>query len=296
MKIIHVRTGGLGDSLLTLPVAGYIKKLYSSAQLHILGNETMLSVAALSGMFYGLHSVDKGGFYTLYSDSTPSEFLKSFFSGFDIVYFFTAAREKKIIEKVLASGARNCRVLDPRPPENFRQHIVEHLKTILGVSDELSSPLSMPETFFPRKAGKERKGLVIHPGSGGKSKIWPLDNFIRVAEEAPVRTSFLIGPAEIECSIMKALPAHKYNIVRTDSLGEVCGILSGAELYLGNDSGVSHFASFCGTPSVVLFGPSDPVIWRPLGSNVTVISSVDGTMAGISIEEVLNAVRSRLIA
>jgi len=44
-----------------------------------------------------------------------------------------------------------------------------------------------------------------------------------------------------------------------------------ARAYVGNDSGASHLAAWGGLPSVVIFGPTDPVRWRPLGSAVEIV-------------------------
>jgi len=48
-------------------------------------------------------------------------------------------------------------------------------------------------------------------------------------------------------------------------------LLASGRAYVGNDSGVSHLAAWLGLPSVVVFGPSDPVRWRPIGENVEVV-------------------------
>ena len=50
-------------------------------------------------------------------------------------------------------------------------------------------------------------------------------------------------------------------------------VLSGAGLYVGGDSGVSHLAAAVGVRAVVLFGPSDERVWRPLGPHVTVVAA-----------------------
>ena len=47
------------------------------------------------------------------------------------------------------------------------------------------------------------------------------------------------------------------------SLPEVLGILSNASLFVGNDSGISHLSGSVGTPTVVVFGPTDPEGTRP---------------------------------
>ncbi len=45
---------------------------------------------------------------------------------------------------------------------------------------------------------------------------------------------------------------------------ETADLLRGAALYVGPDTATSHLAAACGTPAVVLFGPTDPRLWGPL--------------------------------
>jgi heptosyltransferase-3 len=46
--------------------------------------------------------------------------------------------------------------------------------------------------------------------------------------------------------------------------GETADLLRGAALYVGPDTATSHLAAACGTPAVILFGPTDPRLWGPL--------------------------------
>jgi heptosyltransferase-2 len=47
------------------------------------------------------------------------------------------------------------------------------------------------------------------------------------------------------------------------SLPEALGVLSLARAFVGNDSGLAHLAAAAGTPTVVVFGPTDPDATRP---------------------------------
>jgi ADP-heptose:LPS heptosyltransferase len=69
--------------------------------------------------------------------------------------------------------------------------------------------------------------------------------------------------------------------------------LAEAGLFLGNDSGVSHLAAAVGTPTVALFGPTDPTVWSPIGPRVTVVRSPDGTMDAIGLDAVVAAADER---
>jgi ADP-heptose:LPS heptosyltransferase len=51
----------------------------------------------------------------------------------------------------------------------------------------------------------------------------------------------------------------------------LAGVLSRVDLFLGHDSGVAHLSALVGTPTVAMFGPTDPARWAPRGPAVTVI-------------------------
>jgi len=58
----------------------------------------------------------------------------------------------------------------------------------------------------------------------------------------------------------------------------------GAGVFLGNDSGPGHLAGTLGLPTLVLFGPTDPARWRPLGPRVRVIRR--SPLEALSVDEV----------
>jgi ADP-heptose:LPS heptosyltransferase len=51
----------------------------------------------------------------------------------------------------------------------------------------------------------------------------------------------------------------------------VAALARRARGYLGNDSGLSHLAGLADVPTLALFGPTDPALWRPLGLRVRVL-------------------------
>ncbi len=293
MRNLIVRSGGLGDAILTMPVAWYMKSRYPGAELSVLGIENVLAVARLSGFFTGYHSGDTAGFASLYSGAAPSDFLRSFFSSFDEVIFFTAGDRESILRTVLSAGADRCRLLDPRPFPDQIHHITEHLMSVFE-GDGISSVDFFPSMIAAarKQEGATRSGIVIHPGSGSREKNWPLEHFITVARKSISPVTFISGPAEQERGMDRVLSQEGFGVTRPESFQELASILSEAELYLGNDSGVSHLAAFVETPSIVLFGPTDPRVWHPLGEWVIVMSSPDRTMRGIGVNDVLSMMKT----
>jgi heptosyltransferase-3 len=57
------------------------------------------------------------------------------------------------------------------------------------------------------------------------------------------------------------------NLVGQLSLGETAELIRRAKLFIGPDTGVTHIAAACGTPTLALFGPSNPIRWGPWPSD-----------------------------
>ncbi len=81
-----------------------------------------------------------------------------------------------------------------------------------------------------------------------------------LAERLPLPVEWTAGPEE-------ALEeAHRF-----EDLGDLARWLSGAALYIGNDSGITHLAAAVGVPTLALFGPTDPAVWGPRGEQVSIL-------------------------
>ena len=75
-------------------------------------------------------------------------------------------------------------------------------------------------------------------------------------------------------------------------------MISAADGFVGNDSGITHLAAALGIPAIALFGPTDPAVWGPRGENVLVIRSRRPTtesLAEIGVEEVFSALNKKTI-
>lgn len=113
--------------------------------------------------------------------------------------------------------------------------------------------------------------VLVHPGSGAQAKNWPADRFAAVVDALDVPVRLVVGEADAEpAARLEAALGRRLAWLEHPSLSELAARLAGCRAYLGNDSGVSHLAGLCGARSVVLFGPTDPRIWRPLGPRVHV--------------------------
>jgi len=127
--------------------------------------------------------------------------------------------------------------------------------------------------------------MVMHPFAATSEKTWPVERFVTVADQlqaAGLEPMILAGPAD------DTSPFSKFQVFRNAPLSEVKNLMSGAALFIGNDSGPAHIAAAFGIPVLVLFGPSDPVTWAPWRTEARVLAS-PGNIGQISVEEVLAA-------
>lgn len=112
---------------------------------------------------------------------------------------------------------------------------------------------------------------VIHPFSGSLKKNWPLAKFRELSRklQRTMPVQWCAGPDD---------PPLDGAILIEDLYDLACW-LAKARLYIGNDSGITHLAAAVGTPVLALFGPTNPEIWAPRGSNVRV-ACWQATVAG----------------
>jgi ADP-heptose:LPS heptosyltransferase len=143
--------------------------------------------------------------------------------------------------------------------------------------------------------------IAVHPGSGGTSKCWPLKRYFELIDHLQsINDAFVIlftGDGE-ENELRKAVGCYarvRRNVLHAADLELIsaASMLSHCRLYIGNDSGFSHLAGMLGCNTIALFGPTDPLRWKPMGPHVEVVSTgALGPMTRIRVEDVIAKTRS----
>ncbi|NAZ30009.1 MAG: lipopolysaccharide heptosyltransferase family protein [Caldimicrobium sp.] len=136
----------------------------------------------------------------------------------------------------------------------------------LSLPLEFSKKLKIPETFLKEDF---KDYVVIHPGSGSPLKNPPFSLFARVKgflEGKGYKVLFLAGPYET-LLLKSGIPCYY-----TEDLTDLALKLAKARAFIGNDSGITHLASYLGVQTFAIFGPSDEVIFQPIGEKVHIIS------------------------
>jgi ADP-heptose:LPS heptosyltransferase len=150
---------------------------------------------------------------------------------------------------------------------------------------------------------------LLHPGSGSGRKNWPAPNWREVVRALGIAGELVVVAGPADDAALAALEAAwadagwaRPRVLPPLRLGTLAGVLAQAALYLGNDSGVSHLAAAGGAPSVAVFGPTDPAIWRPRGPHVRALGGSQAPASALfapvarwpAVEEVIAAATALL--
>lgn len=196
---------------------------------------------------------------------------------------------------------------------------------LLGV-DPISDVLEFWHTDTDRQSIEcllDREGvspqdrlIAVNLGTTWKTKQWDVANFAEVIRQigyvAPETKIVLTGSSAEEPlteAVFASLPI--INLVGKTSILELGALLERCDVCLTCDSGPMHIAAAVGTPTVALFGPTDPVRHRPYSNGHEVIEksvscrpcykqtcrrkgAPNLCMTEISIGEAVNALETRL--
>lgn len=172
--------------------------------------------------------------------------------------FFDHLCKEKFEIKVIISKWGN---ISPFPKEKI--WLPKYYLKSLGLPLNFSSTLHLP---FQKT--KRSNLAILHPGSGSPKKnpslklFEDIENFLK---KKGFDVVYFAGESE------KWLLPFKSNLIHYLDILEIANFLKEAFLFVGNDSGISHLSGYLGIHTFVFFGPSDDIIFRPIGDRVHII-------------------------
>jgi heptosyltransferase III len=264
--LLVVHPGALGDVVL---VFGLIRELRRHfAPVALMAQSEVARLAAEEGLADETLALESAWTASLFS-GRPEPRAHRRLAPYSHALAF--ARSPQLADGLRAIARAGVCALSPRPEPGLRRHAAEHAWSAVKSCGLL--PADAVPRLPPLRASASARGaaVLIHPGAGSPRKRWPIERFRAVAaavESEGGRAEYVLGPADDDLRPRLAGAAAVHRPQDTLALRR---LLASARAYVGNDSGVSHLAAWLGVPSVVVFGPSDPVRWRPLGEHVEVV-------------------------
>lgn len=277
-NVLIFHSGALGDFILTWPLALAAGRLFPQSRIVYV---TAGQKGALAERAIGVEHVDaEGGWHGLFGDGTLPDRATKLLAGAHTIFSFVArpgdAWEANVRR---AAPEAQLRLLEPRPPEGFARHSTEFLLDQLAgrpvVHEAMRQILrSIAERGLGYRAAADGSAM-IHPGSGSPTKCWPAERFVTLAERLRAQGRWVqIVLGEVEQRFEEAVIREferVAQVIRPRTYCELWDHLHAGSAFIGNDSGPGHLAGILGAPTVSIFGPSDPAVWRPLGPNIRVI-------------------------
>jgi len=293
LDVLLVRAGALGDLLLLRPTIAALGA--AGHRVRLLAPEQPGSVLRGPGAVDSVLALDRHEVAAALAEGFADGPVARALAEADVVVAYT--RSAPLLER-LAERARRLLVHDPAPPAegpHAAEWLMRAVAPLMG-----SAPASAPRFVTPvlafseqesrdadaRTGGLARGFLAVHPGSGSPAKNWPMPHFLEAARRLSGASPWLLvaGPAE------ETLVAPRGSILAREwPLRLLAAALARAGLFLGNDAGVSHLAAAAGAPTLVLFGPTDPALWAPVGPRVLTLRAPSASLARLEPDEVVDA-------
>lgn len=292
-RTLFIHAGALGDFVLTLSLVQAIAES-QSAPVTMLARGEFAPIAALCPEIDRMVDINASPWHKLFGDE-PNDAIDTIGAIGPLELVVDAMGiSKKASVALQKAGVEQYVCFDPSPIQDDHRHITAQWVSRLDLGGLALPPIRPPDLQPPANPVEFNESIhnqlahqlttnritVIHVGSGGRAKCWPLDRFIELARllRADGHTIlFPLGEAESNRDDIKKLRdqfAAAGATVEAPTLTEFIAILHRATIFLGNDSGPTHLAAAIGVPTIAIFGPTDSRIWAPLGDRVFVVDSV----------------------
>jgi heptosyltransferase III len=290
LQIVVLRGGALGDIVLTLPILQALRGFYPGAFITFVAPYPQAVLArSYADQILDLNSASLVGLFNPEA-ILPDQVLASLRA--DLVLSYLSDPDR-IIGPKLNSSANAKFLQGPFRLDLERRPAVEQLAQPLRALGIRSIDPIPRLAMSPQSVSR----LAIHPSSGSPKKNWPLSHWAALLAELTPRFDVVLlisgeADSDIAEEIRPLIPIGKLQWCANCSLWDLVAELSQSALFIGHDSGITHLAAATGVRTIALFGPTDPVIWAPNGEYITVIQSPDQTMAGLSVEAVIEKLPS----
>lgn len=276
-RVLIVKLDRIGDMVTTMPVFDALRRLFPEARLDIVAHPAPLSllegdprvgerIAYRSWIYHALPIVPAGprSLWTV---------ARLLWRRYPLVVYLRGSAPFLALGLTSRLSATKFLVGEPvidrylKPLEALYGPIEERQPTLHiedGVARKVREMLERVES-----SGGPR--IAIHAGASTSTKVWPSVRYARLADELArryqARVHFLGSVAEregLERIADLARGSHSYHWYLR--LPETVALIAQCDLFIGNDSGLSHVAAAVDVPAVVLWGPVNLSMARPKAS------------------------------
>lgn len=289
-RVLVVSLRYLGDALLATPAIAALARTWPECAIDVLtfraAAPMLAGNAAVSRLILVAERPSAGellrtlaGLWRRYdlalvAQSGTRPFLYGWAAGRRTVAFVPGKRSKAWWKRALLTRAVTFRADAPTVLENAR------LAAAAGAAaDDIA--VTAPSAALDVAALAAHIGValspgaytVLHPSPRTRPKRWTREGWRSLIAHLVDRGQRVVvtgGPGDEEAryvaSLLEGLDADRvHNVQGRLSLAELADLVRHARLFVGVDTGTTHVAAATGTPTLAIFGPTDPVVWGPWG-------------------------------
>jgi predicted lipopolysaccharide heptosyltransferase III len=330
MNILLIQLKRIGDLILTTPAIAAVRERFPEAHI------SLVVSAGTKDLLAAIRGVDR----TFIARGRITDAANWFRIGrekYDYCLDFT--RNDRSAFLTLLSGARERITMDhPKHRARLRSrsynryverpigtmHTVDyHLGLLEPLGVDGASPalqLHIPESAIEhaehvlRSAGAPEDFLLVHPGSARAEKFWNAERWAEVIAFAVSQQLACVvtgGPSPLEQSHIAEIKRHArspfIDLSGKIDLLTLAAVIQRARMLVTVDSAPMHLAAAMQTPQVVMFGPTNPLHWRPRFTPAVILQAGNDEpltefqpkrkavpMSQISTEQVINAMEALL--
>lgn len=302
-RIIVRGTNWVGDAMMTLPALRELRRLFPNAHI------TLASRSWAKGLFIGVDFVDELLIHEGRGLRSFFQQVRVWRKGqFDLAILLTNSFESGLVAALAGIPVRIGYASDGRArllthpielPEwrSTRHEIFYYLRIVAGLewlfrqqqtfldvqpdaSLEVSELRKDEARYLLRRQGvaEDRPVIALCPGSiNSRAKRWPAESYAVLADRCvdTLGAQILLLGSKEELQVSRRVTDRMHNkpIVLTGQtdIADVVAVLSIADMLITNDTGPAHIAAALGRPTLVIFGPTNPLTTRPFSPFAEII-------------------------
>jgi len=296
MKILIVKTHAMGDLLLVTPSIRALRSIYKDAEITVMTGKWSAPILYNNPYINNLITIDDSILFKRRYFSILSLIIELAKKQFDIAFIFQPSISihalifASFIKRRIGLSFKNRGFMltdpvtwDPGSSRYIAENYLDTVKKIKNDSYEIKLDLFLTQNeieeaeHFLEKNGVSgcRKVIGISPG-GGKNprdyvpmKIWDTGKYINLINrlQAEFDIDILLFGADNDKNICGEIGSKTLKKV-IDTCGktnirQLIALIRKCDLLLTNDSAPVHFAVAVGTPSITIFGPTNPYTLLP---------------------------------
>lgn len=301
-RVVVRGTNWVGDSLMTVPALRALRRVLPDA------NITLAIRPSAKGIFSEVDFIDDLLVYDRKNAFSVIPQIREWKQRkFDLAVLFQNAFEAALIPFLAgvpfrlgyATESRQALLTHPLPLPEWRSsrhevfyylYLVTALEQMLfgtssicevepDASIRISDQRRLEAEDFLRAHGvnEEESIVAICPGSiNSRAKRWPAEAFAALADRLidARRQVLLIGSqeeAEVSRDVTSRMRHRPILLTGKTNLDQITAVLATVDLIVTNDTGPAHIGAALGRPTIVIFGPTNPLTTRPFSPNAEIL-------------------------